>query len=534
MVFTLHRYIFRQVLKVFVGATLALTTILSLGMVLQPVQEYGVGPRQVLHLIGYFLPITLTFVLPLAAIFATALVYGRFAGDNELDACRASGVSLMTLVYPGAVLAIIVAIAQLVLSFYVVPVFVQRAETALKADAKQILFRNIGRRGYYELPAGSYRIYADYASLENDTLSGVVAIETNEAKIQKIITAEKARIEFNPHQQFNEVKITAHNTYQIASEEEGGFSAEWLSLSTEFGSLLGDDIKFKKVDEMKKIRVDPLRFVPLARLARKTYAQFTTELLAQDITRKIADKSNSFYNLHSDRTLVEFTAGDCTVQSENQIKFTGRVVVMESEIAGAKPVRTLRCEKAWLHLVGDELAPTLTMELYSPAWQRADGTKGIATGRLRIGGLVLPQSVSEQFETADVLESIQPAAVAAALCNGPGKNLEQLQAALRMKIQKTLTEIEAEMHSRLVGGIGCVALIMVGIGFGIVLKGGHLLSGFGASCLPAAALIVAIMMGKNITKNPDAQAGSGIALMWVALAVLWLFTIILYRKLLKN
>src|SRR4030043_1935176 len=100
MVFTLHRYIFRELLKVFIPSAAALTLMLSLGSVLRPVQEYGVGPRQVVHLIGYFLPITLTFVLPMAALFAGALVYGRFASDNELDACKAGGVSLLTLVYP--------------------------------------------------------------------------------------------------------------------------------------------------------------------------------------------------------------------------------------------------------------------------------------------------------------------------------------------------------------------------------------------------------------------------------------------------
>jgi len=142
MIFILHRYIFREVFKVFILTAVALTLILSLGSVLGPVQKYGVGPQQVLHLMGYFLPITLTFVLPIAALFAAALVYGRFAGDNELDACRASGVSLLSLIYPGLALAIMVAIANLILSFYVMPAFVHRAEKSIKADAKQILFRN--------------------------------------------------------------------------------------------------------------------------------------------------------------------------------------------------------------------------------------------------------------------------------------------------------------------------------------------------------------------------------------------------------
>ena len=143
MVLTLHRYVLRELIRVFIFASLAMTLMVSTMMMLRPIQKYGIGPEQALHLYGYFLPITLTFVLPLAAIFASALVYGRLANDNELDACKASGVSLMTLVYPGLCLAIVVSITTLILSFYVVPAFVQRAERSIKANAKQILFRNI-------------------------------------------------------------------------------------------------------------------------------------------------------------------------------------------------------------------------------------------------------------------------------------------------------------------------------------------------------------------------------------------------------
>ncbi|MHC4424328.1 MAG: LptF/LptG family permease, partial [Planctomycetota bacterium] len=218
MVFTLQRYIFREVFKVFVLAAVALTLIMSLGSVLRPVQEYGVGPRQVGHLMGYFLPITLTFVLPMAALFAAALVYGRFASDNELDACRASGISLLTLIYPGLALAIMVAIANLILSFYVMPAFVHRAQKSLKADAKQILFRNIQRRGYYELPPEKqYRIYADQANSRNDTLSGIVIAEVKNNEIENIIAAESAKVHFSPHERINEVQIMAHNTHQMGS-----------------------------------------------------------------------------------------------------------------------------------------------------------------------------------------------------------------------------------------------------------------------------------------------------------------------------
>ena len=150
MVFTLHRYMFRELLRIFILATIGLTLILSLGGILRQVQEYGAGPRQAVHILVYLMPITLTFVLPMAALFASALAYGRFASDNEIDACRASGIGVLTLIYPGLALAILVAIGNLVLSFHVMPYFVHLAEKSLKADAKQMLFRNIQRQGLLE------------------------------------------------------------------------------------------------------------------------------------------------------------------------------------------------------------------------------------------------------------------------------------------------------------------------------------------------------------------------------------------------
>ncbi len=539
MVFTLHRYIFRELLKVFVPATIALTLILSLGSILRPVQEYGVGPRQVVHLMGYFLPIILTFVLPMAALFAAALIFGRFASENELDACRASGICLLTLLYPGLALAIIVAIANLFLSFHVVPIFVHRAEKSLKANAKQILFRNIQRKGYYNLPPkGQYVIYADQAFPKQDTLLGVVVVELKGGKIMKVLAAERATINVDPQERFNEVRITAYNTYQIGPDDEGGFLLERVPLMMEFGSLLGDDIKFKKIDEMKEIRdVDLTLFYPIAKLARNTYSQFTVESLAQDITDKLTSEPNSFYKLHSGEKFIEFTAGSCGIGEGKNVELSGEVVVIEYAAADKQRLRTLQCTKASLHLEGDELAPTLTMELENPIWRQTKGPEGVAMGWLRIRGLIIPKTVRDianKFAKEGGLDAKKLASDSSVLQKGPSSKLISLQNELQKKMQVTLAEIDAEIHSRLVFGIGCVSLIMIGIGLGIILRDGHLLSAFGASSVPAAVLVVCIMMGKNITKNLNAQAGSGIVLMWGGLVFLSVLAVGIYRKLLKN
>jgi len=534
MVFTLQRYIFRELLKVFVLSALALTVMLSLGSVLRPVRQYGASPRQVIYLIGYFLPITLTFVAPMAALFSASLVYGRFAGDNELDACWASGISLPTLVYPGFALAIVVAIANLILSFYVMPIFIHRAEKYLRADVKQILYRNIQRKGYYEMPPDErYRIYADVVDTQKDMLGGLVITELKNNKIRKVIGAEKAKLRFNQHERFNEIQITAYNVFQI-SEEQGGFFFEKLPVRSEFGSLIADNIKFKKVDEMKKIKLDLMRFYPIARIARASYAQLTAELLAQEISKKLAAEPNGFYTLYSAARIIEFNAVNTSLPEEKEIGLTGQVKVKEYDTTDKKLIRTLEAARAKLYIVGDELAPTLTMELYNPTYSYVNGEQGIAAVRMRIRGLVPPQAISNKLNSSDILRSISDRSINSLLNKGAGPKLTTLTSRLHREIQKTLAEIKAEIHSRLVFGIGCVLMIMIGIGLGIVFKDGHLLSAFGASSVPAAILIICIIAGRNVTKNPGTGLNQGIGLMWSGLVFLLALVSVIYQKLLKH
>jgi lipopolysaccharide export LptBFGC system permease protein LptF len=545
MLFTLHKYIFRELLRVFILAVVALTLMLSLGSILQPVQEFGVGPRQVLSLMGYFLPITLTFVLPMAALFSCSLVYGRFASDSELDACRASGISLIRLVYPGLVLAIIVAIANLLLSFYVMPVFVQRAEQSLKTDAKKILFRNIQRRRYYELPPDDqYLIYADQADLQNDTLSGVIVTEMKNNEIKNIYTAEAAKVSFNPHERFNEVQILAYKSGQMGAESEAG--AEWGSLTAELGSLLSDEIKFKKIDEMRKIEADLMNFYPIAKLARETYAQVIIELLAQDINAGItkrnktppenADDAGGFYELLGVPNSVKFLAGQCSAQEE-ELELSGKdeVVVKEYNTDSKEILRTLICEKALLHIEGDKLAPTLTMDIYNA---KEEGSEEL-TMRYIIRGLIPPRAAdvaANEFKTESGSLRVEKLTSDLSQLSGlrPSGSLSSLQSSLQRDIRHVLVRIKAELHTRLVFGAGCVPMILIGIGLGIIKKGGHLLTAFGASCIPAAVLIVCIMSGKNLIKNPGSESITGVAVMWAGLVFLLLLVLVIYRHLLKN
>jgi len=255
--------------------------------------------------------------------------------------------------------------------------------------------------------------------------------------------------------------------------------------------------------------------------------------LAQQINETIAADSNQSFRLHSDRQIVELTAKNCSIRDEKRLQLTDDVVIVERQLQADSPGRTLRCQKAFLALEGDDMAPTLTLDMQNAKWQIAPGTESLLARHI-VRGLILPAAVTDNFKLDDILKEITPQAISAALHAKPGPNLVFLQSQLQKQIALTLAEIGAETHSRLVFGVGCITLIMIGIGLGIVLKDGHLLTAFAASAIPALALVSCIMMGKNITKNPESAVLSGVMLMWAGLIVLTLLALEMYRRLLKH
>lgn len=532
MVNTLHRYIFRELMRVFVLATVALGLIVTLGLVLRPVQEFGVGPEKIIHLLGYFLPITLTFVMPMGALFAGALVYGRFASDNEIDACRASGVSLMTLVYPGLCLAVAVATTNLVLNFYVTPAFVQRAERSIHANLKQILFRNINRSGFYKIPGSQVRIYADRASESQSILEGGIIIRTKEMKTEKVILPDRAKIEIDTHKRFNNVRILAQETYQVEETSQQYFKN--LLLTTEFQSLLSDKIKFQKIDRMKEIKRDMMEFNPVRRRGLQMQAQLGTELLAQEIANKITDPSEGYFRLFSEDVIVIFTADECIAGDDYSIELTGSIILREmNKDFPNKMECQYECDKGIIQLERPRIGPELELVLYQAQWERGDGIKGIVPIEARVyKNLTFPDDVVTRLGALSQLGNSD--IITSTLKNPPTPYLLGKQTDLLSEMEITANKIVAEIHSRLVFGIGCVTLILTSIALGIVFKGGHLLTAFGASSIPAGILIVCIMAGRDLAKNPSTPVITGIIVMWVGLIVLSVMSVILYRKLTRT
>jgi lipopolysaccharide export system permease protein len=106
----LTRYVFAELIKVFLVSLTGLTLILLLVGVVKEAYLEGLGLKQIVLLIPYVLPDALRFSVPATILFAACNVFGRLSSANEVVAVKASGISPMVLLWPAVLLAFFVSL----------------------------------------------------------------------------------------------------------------------------------------------------------------------------------------------------------------------------------------------------------------------------------------------------------------------------------------------------------------------------------------------------------------------------------------
>lgn len=101
----LQRYVWWELLKVFVMSLLAITSIFVMAGVVQEASQLGLGPEHILKIIPLLIPGTLPYTVPATTLFAVSVVFGRLSHDNEIIAIKSAGIPLRTILMPAFVLS---------------------------------------------------------------------------------------------------------------------------------------------------------------------------------------------------------------------------------------------------------------------------------------------------------------------------------------------------------------------------------------------------------------------------------------------
>lgn len=545
---TLFWYILKDLLRVFIMTSVVLAGIMSFGGLLKPLMHYGLSASQVGKMLLCFLPATQTYSLSIAALFATTVVYGRLAADNEITACRASGISYLTLTVPAVVLGLALSFVSLLALSYVVPHYILKVEKVAFDSLAEVVQKSIQRSHQIKLShkdkETSFVIYADSAQIlprredapddEMLVLHGPMFCNyTFDSRLQlnapsEFFTARSATVLI--HRDENEVQFSARlqdgamfpRSFQGASI--GGIgTAEFGPVS--LNSPIRENTKFMNITQLKRLYQDPSR----SRELRARYLAVTRQEQEAAFASSVAAalRANREYRFAADNEAY-------VVRVDSSVRILAHPaddkVSLACNTPDQRPIRLMRSQDG--EVIATDEARQMTIRVVADPEQNFLRLRFLLEDVI-VGtteGLPKRQSFPRQFGVP------MPPSVAAIstrpmqyyLTNGHvgGEDLRRI----RKKLPGLQSGIVAEIHARVSFAVSCLILVTVGCALGMMFKTGNYLSAFALSVIPALLSIALTVTGQHVCESDPKLIKLGLTIIWSGnLVVLVIVTSLLHH-----
>ena len=197
----LHRMIFLELLRIFFLCWVGLTAMILLGGVIAEATQQGLGPMQILEIIPLLVPNTIPYTLPTATLFATCVVFGRLACDNEILAVKAAGINLGQVTLPAIALGAFASIGTFVLYLDVIPSSQWEMKIHFVKNVEELLYAMLRKEGHIRHPQIPYAIKVHH--VEGRTLVDAIFmhIEPGTGKFDIVTRSKKAELSVEPDSQ---------------------------------------------------------------------------------------------------------------------------------------------------------------------------------------------------------------------------------------------------------------------------------------------------------------------------------------------
>jgi LPS export ABC transporter permease LptG len=192
----LDRYVVRELISPFCFGGALFTFFLVIDRIYHLtdlVITKGVPFHLVVQLLVFMLPSFLAHTLPMALLVAVLLAGGRLAGDLEIIACKAAGLSTLRLFRPVLLAAGVVMLATAVLTLVVNPIANQEFQRQLFRILQARAVSGLAER-VFNPTFGDVIIYVEDVSASQVALRGLLVSDERDAKISRIITAREGRL----------------------------------------------------------------------------------------------------------------------------------------------------------------------------------------------------------------------------------------------------------------------------------------------------------------------------------------------------
>ena len=191
----IFRYLSRELLSVTTAVCVVLLMVLISGRFVKYLANAMSGtmdPEVIFAVIGYRIPGFLELTLPLAFFLAVLLTFGRLYVENEMSVLRACGFSERKLLSYTLVIASFLALVVAVLSLYVTPVGIKKAEAIFTVQEQKSELDRVTEKTFYSLRGGKGVTWVNSISedrqLENVFMSATIeASESSDGSLVLLI-----------------------------------------------------------------------------------------------------------------------------------------------------------------------------------------------------------------------------------------------------------------------------------------------------------------------------------------------------------
>lgn len=550
MITTLHRYLWRDIIRASLLSLVVFTLVLTVFAIMEPLRKEGLSGQQVVSLFVYTVPMMLSLTLPIAALFGTSIVYGRFSQDNELLASNASGIGTVTILRPAITLGVVVTILSWVLSNYVTPVMALNAEECVKANIRQIAYNKLASEK--SLAASKFLVHADEVDTETDTIRGIVVIDIK--KEQELLASQA-----NPNP-----NLFRHPPIFATKEAWANFTSD-EELQDSYATFELDNPVLIDGESIRLQRTGPIESIPIPRKNKKKPAWYSWQELLGTLADPTQDPRIRPRLVELKRRYVQYVFSHTYAQRLNgagstlKLKRDDITYVLQTPTAQPAPKGVIRLERE-----GKQRIDVTAMRNGTPVqviraesgkiraeWSRRNNKFQVLLSLEQ--GVVVEDLVTPEMAELTKREWSQgqfslPADIIAKSNETDIKTLYQKGAHLtdspeilgplnhihEQLVPKLRNNIIAEMHARVAYSISCTALVMIGAALGLIFRGGQVVSAFATSIIPAMVVITMIKMGTRLVKNPDTSVTVGLGVIWGGVGLILLTTVVIYLRLARR
>lgn len=252
----ISRYIFREISITFIMIFFVMTFVLLMGKMLQIMDlivNKGIGVLSVLHMIILVMPSLMIFTIPISLLISILIAMGRLSADNEITALKSSGVSLVQLLFPVALISMLAFIITIVMGYFLAPTG--------NFAVKRLLFQQVTQNATIALKEKSFNIhflgllvYADKIPANGEYMEGVFVSDSRLRGEENIIIAKKAFVVADPKMMMVKLRLENGSIHTVSPDLKNYRKVDfkiydinldlWATLLAKFTD------KFKDIEEM--------------------------------------------------------------------------------------------------------------------------------------------------------------------------------------------------------------------------------------------------------------------------------------------